>query len=130
AIDAHLKNWAPGPEESAQAVAFGQINLNYFEPAKRVEAPLLPPEARTACEEIEGSPSQSEIFSESQRCFSCGNCFACDNCWTLCPDSAVLKTTEVASDGSHYVFDYDYCKGCGLCAHECPSSFIAMQEEL
>ena len=32
-------------------------------------------------------------------------------------------------DGSHYVFDYDFCKGCGLCAQECPTGFIAMVEE-
>ena len=54
---------------------------------------------------------------------------ACDNCWNLCPDSSVLKTREKASDGSHYVFDYDYCKGCGLCAHECPVGYINMIDE-
>jgi len=42
----------------------------------------------------------------------------------MCPDNAVIKTVELASDGSHYVFDYDYCKGCGLCAQECPTGFI------
>jgi formate dehydrogenase beta subunit len=44
---------------------------------------------------------------------------------------AVLKTRDVAADGSHYVFDYGYCycKGCGLCAHECPTGYIVMQED-
>jgi formate dehydrogenase (NADP+) beta subunit len=41
----------------------------------------------------------------------------------------VLKTRVRARDGSHYMFDYGYCKGCGLCAHECPNEFIAMVEE-
>ena len=54
---------------------------------------------------------------------------SCDNCWTLCPDSAVLMATDPAYTKSHYVFDYDYCKGCGLCAHECPTCFIRMQIE-
>ena len=45
----------------------------------------------------------------------------------------MLKTRDVAADGSHYVFDYGYCycycKGCGLCAHECPTGYIVMQED-
>ncbi len=56
-------------------------------------------------------------------------CLAGDNCWTLCPDSAVLKTTELVRDGSHGVFDYEYCKGCGLCVNECPCGFIQMTPE-
>ena len=72
-----------------------------------------------------------QVLAEAHRCLSCGDCLACDNCWTLCPDVAVLKTRDVAADGSHYVFDYGYCycKGCGLCAHECPTGYIVMQED-
>jgi formate dehydrogenase (NADP+) beta subunit len=130
AIDAYIQGKelpAPAP---AQVVPYSQINLNYFEHGARIKSPVLPLAERKGCEEVEGGLNQAQVYTESQRCFSCGNCFACDNCWTLCPDSAVLKTTELASDGSHYVFDYDYCKGCGLCAHECPSSYIVMKEEL
>jgi 2-oxoacid:acceptor oxidoreductase delta subunit (pyruvate/2-ketoisovalerate family) len=91
---------------------------------------VLPPEQRGAgCEEIEQGPGMRQVVQEGVRCFSCGNCFACDNCWTLCPDAAVLKTKEAAGDGSHYVFDYDYCKGCGLCAQECPCGYIEMRPE-
>jgi 2-oxoisovalerate ferredoxin oxidoreductase delta subunit len=25
--------------------------------------------------------------------------------------------------------DYDYCKGCGVCAEECPSEAIDMEKE-
>ncbi len=42
----------------------------------------------------------------------------------MCPDNAVIKTAALAVDGSHYVFDYDFCKGCGLCTHECPTGYI------
>ncbi|MEP7178087.1 MAG: 4Fe-4S dicluster domain-containing protein [Pseudonocardiales bacterium] len=56
---------------------------------------------------------------------SCGNCFGCDNCFRFCPDNAVLQIT-----GAHgYEIDYDYCKGCGLCAAECPSGAIVMEPE-
>jgi pyruvate ferredoxin oxidoreductase delta subunit len=27
------------------------------------------------------------------------------------------------------VVNYDYCKGCGICAEECPTKCIAMVEE-
>jgi NADPH-dependent glutamate synthase beta subunit-like oxidoreductase len=129
AIARHLAGEAPPEETAAAPIAFAQLNLNYFEHAPRVDAPILPPAERRGQEEIEGGLTPNQASHEAGRCLSCGNCMACDNCWTLCPDSAVLKTTEQAADGSHYVFDYDYCKGCGLCAHECPCGYIAMQDE-
>ena len=42
----------------------------------------------------------------------CINCLAC---WVYCPDAAVI-----VKDGKVVGFDYEYCKGCGICAHECP----------
>ena len=41
----------------------------------------------------------------------------------VCPDSAVLYVEDV------YGIDLDYCKGCGLCAYECPSEAIEMVKE-
>ncbi len=111
-------------------IPFEKLNLHYYESAARIQEPILPVKQRIGEEEITTTLTAPLIATESQRCFSCGNCLACDNCWTLCPDSAVLKTKELATDGSHYVFDYDYCKGCGLCATECPCGFIEMIDEL
>jgi Pyruvate/2-oxoacid:ferredoxin oxidoreductase delta subunit len=129
AIDRYVRGLEAAPDSPPAAVDFGQLNLHYYEHAARVDAPLLPPEQRRGQEEIEGGLEANQAGHEAGRCLSCGNCLACDNCWTLCPDSAVLKTTERAADGSHYVFDYDYCKGCGLCANECPCGYIAMEDE-
>ena len=42
-------------------------------------------------------------------------CIHCLTCWMYCPDSAVIT-----KDGKFVAFDYNYCKGCGICAHECP----------
>lgn len=42
-------------------------------------------------------------------------CVHCLTCWILCPDSSVL-----AKDGKVTGYDYDHCKGCGICAFECP----------
>jgi Pyruvate/2-oxoacid:ferredoxin oxidoreductase delta subunit len=37
----------------------------------------------------------------------------------------------VKVDDAHgYAIDYDYCKGCGLCAAECPCGAIVMEAEL
>ena len=48
-------------------------------------------------------------------------CIQCLRCWIYCPDSAIpVKDGEV--DG----FDYDHCKGCGVCARECPPKATAI----
>ncbi len=128
-IAALLRAETLGEPEAQTPLAYEELNLHYYEHAKRVHEPTLPVDQRTRDEEITGSLNGPLINTEANRCFSCGNCLACDNCWTLCPDAAVLKTKEMASDGSHYVFDYDYCKGCGLCAAECPCGYIEMRED-
>ena len=47
---------------------------------------------------------------------------ACFHCWLYCPDSVVSKTIPP-------VINYDYCKGCGICAEECPAGAISMVDE-
>ena len=129
AIDRFI-NQQPDPPATRDApVSLEQLNLNYYEPGLRPEGSVLPVPERSGSAEIEGGLERQQVLGEGRRCLSCGNCLACDNCWTLCPDMAVLKTREPVADGSLYVFDYDYCKGCGLCARECPSGYIVMQAE-
>jgi formate dehydrogenase beta subunit len=128
AIAAGLRG-APDPIDPPQAdIPPSKLNLGYYPSAARHRVPKLPPEARDFETEIEGPMTRNAAFHEAERCLSCGNCLACDNCWTFCPDSAVIKTVEQATDGSHYLFDLDYCKGCGLCATECPTGYIQMVE--
>jgi pyruvate ferredoxin oxidoreductase delta subunit len=31
--------------------------------------------------------------------------------------------------GDEVVFDYRFCKGCGVCANECPAGAIGMERE-
>lgn len=129
-IDCELRKQPLPTLPNFDPLPFNVLNINYYEYSPQVQEPVLPVEQRQGEEEITQTLSPPLVSTESQRCFSCGNCLACDNCWTLCPDSAVLKTKDIASDGSHYVFDYDYCKGCGLCAKECPCGFIDMVDDL
>ena len=43
------------------------------------------------------------------------NCINCLFCWMYCPDCSI--TVE---DGKVVGIDYAHCKGCGICATECP----------
>lgn len=47
---------------------------------------------------------------------------ACHLCWLYCPDGVVTKEIKPQ-------IDLEYCKGCGICAEECPTKAIRMIEE-
>lgn len=47
---------------------------------------------------------------------------ACHLCWLYCPDAVVTKDIEPK-------IDLEFCKGCGICAEECPTQAISMVEE-
>lgn len=111
-------------EPSSDKVPYDALNTHYFEPAARVEINILPPQERQPSKEIESGIDVQAAQQEANRCFCCGDCLDCNNCWTLCPDEAVLYRGH-----GDYVFDYDYCKGCGICAAECPTNYIKMVEE-
>ena len=51
-------------------------------------------------------------------------CTHCLLCWVYCPDSSII--TE---EGKIRSFDYDHCKGCGICSVQCPVDAIEMIEE-
>ena len=78
-------------------------------------------------DEVVGGLDESNALFEARRCMSCGSCFACDNCYGVCPDNAVIKLDPTGSYA--YEIDYDFCKGCGICAQECPCGAIEMEPE-
>jgi len=43
------------------------------------------------------------------------NCIQCLFCWIYCPDSSVI-----VEDEKMVGFDYEHCKGCGICENVCP----------
>jgi pyruvate ferredoxin oxidoreductase delta subunit len=47
---------------------------------------------------------------------------SCFVCWLYCPEGVVKRSIPVE-------IDLDYCKGCGICAEECPGKAIEMVEE-
>ena len=105
-------------------VKFTDLNLDYFEHTGRIPKPEIPISARKKnFKEVHTGYNKVMVKDEALRCFSCGVCNKCDNCFVFCPDLSVMK------DNTEYEFDYDYCKGCGVCARECPRFAITMIEE-
>lgn len=51
-------------------------------------------------------------------------CTQCLFCYFFCPDSSIL-----IEDRKVVGFDYDHCKGCGICANQCPADCIEMLPE-
>ena len=125
-IDAWLRgSELPGPARHELA-GFELLNTWYYSDAPRTVAPQLDLIRRQSTfEEVQLGLDESNALFEARRCLSCGNCFECDNCYGLCPDNAVVKLAP----GERYEFDYDYCKGCGICAQECPCGAIRMEPE-
>ncbi|MCW3980635.1 MAG: 4Fe-4S binding protein [Candidatus Bathyarchaeota archaeon] len=52
-------------------------------------------------------------------------CTKCLLCPLICPDSSIKWN----KDNQNIEFDYNFCKGCGICANECPSHAIKMVRE-
>ena len=50
----------------------------------------------------------------------CTNCLLC---WVYCPEPSIDRTENAVK------INYDFCKGCGICAAECPVKAIHMIEE-
>lgn len=92
---------AQAREEELTVVGKEMVNLDYWKGKK--EAP------------------KEDLSEEAKRCMQCGTCTACGVCETFCPDYAVCVQDEAK-------FNYDYCKGCEICAQECPRGVISIRE--
>jgi NADPH-dependent glutamate synthase beta subunit-like oxidoreductase/Pyruvate/2-oxoacid:ferredoxin oxidoreductase delta subunit len=103
-----------------------RINRWYYSDAPKTVQPELDTVRRMSGfeEVVQGLNADNALF-EARRCLSCGNCFECDNCYGVCPDNAVKKL----GPGKGFEFDYDFCKGCGICMAECPCGAIDMVPE-
>ncbi len=53
-------------------------------------------------------------------------CIYCGFCYIYCPDGAYR---DMGPEEKYYQADLDYCKGCGVCAQECPKKCIQMVVE-
>ena len=125
-IDAWLCARTYEKGEKHELASFENLNPWYYSDAPKTVRPLLDLIRRQSTfEEVQGALDEKNALFEARRCLSCGNCFECDNCYGVCPDNAVIKL----GPGKRFQFNYDYCKGCGLCAAECPCGAIDMVPE-
>ncbi|MCX8117994.1 MAG: NAD(P)-binding protein [Desulfobacterota bacterium] len=107
-------------------VSFEELNLDYFEPARRQkEAKRSVSDRIKGFEEITSTLPKGAALEEAERCFNCGTCNGCEICYVFCPDLSILKSAGTISRQ----IDYDYCKGCGICFTECPRGAISLKEE-
>jgi 2-oxoacid:acceptor oxidoreductase delta subunit (pyruvate/2-ketoisovalerate family) len=126
----HIDAWLQGTQV-AQSVkhapaTFERLNPWYYSDAPKTVRPQLEMARRTSSfDEVQGGLTEGNALFEARRCLSCGNCFECDNCYGVCPDNAVIKLGA----GKRFQFNYDYCKGCGVCVAECPCGAIDMIPE-
>ncbi|HUA83476.1 MAG TPA: NAD(P)-binding protein [Bryobacteraceae bacterium] len=125
-IDTFLRGAAVSATPKHALATFDRLNTWYYSDAPKTVQPQLDLLRRqTTFDEVMGGLNENNALFEARRCLSCGNCFECDNCYGLCPDNAVVKL----GPGKRFEFDYEYCKGCGLCAEECPCGAIEMVPE-
>jgi NADPH-dependent glutamate synthase beta subunit-like oxidoreductase len=125
-IDAWLRGEAYESPEKHELAGFDKLNTWYYDDAPQTVQPQLDIVRRqTSFDEVVGDLDEDNALFEARRCLSCGNCFECDNCYGICPDNAVIKL----GPGKRFEFNYDFCKGCALCAAECPCGAIQMVPE-
>ncbi len=64
--------------------------------------------------------SRRRPVTDREKCIKCGMCYI------LCPDMCYAPDQQAEG---YYNWDSFYCKGCGICIHECPKDAISWQDE-
>jgi 2-oxoacid:acceptor oxidoreductase delta subunit (pyruvate/2-ketoisovalerate family) len=125
-IDAYLRGSETKSAPKHELADFKLLNSWYYNDADQTRQPVLDEiRRRTTFEEVVSGLDETTALFEARRCLSCGNCFECDNCFAICPDNAIVKL----GPGKRFEVNYDFCKGCGMCATECPCGAIQMVPE-
>ena len=108
-----------GPPVRETVVRADSMRLHHFKLHHRHGEAVLPLADRASSfDEVRQGLDGVE---EAKRCLSCGVCNSCDRCVTYCPDGVLQRI------GRDIVFDYDYCKGCGVCVSECSRAVIYLK---
>lgn len=120
-----FQSFDPGGALAADGrpVAADDLNFDYFRRAPRVNPVSHLREKPRDNAETSATLAESQAREEASRCFNCGTCVDCDTCLVFCPDLAIY-----CREGD-YLVRTEYCKGCGICAEECPRGVISMEKK-
>lgn len=90
------------------------ITKGYKMPSDRSELPFGPStEAGILLEPNSGWRVERPVVDHEK-------CIKCLQCWVFCPEGVIDRDINI---------DMDFCKGCGVCANECPKQAITMVKE-
>jgi len=104
----------PNPDLLPQTVNTDDIKIEHFSSS----APVAEAEAQQ-----EGAWNHERALHEAERCLSCGTCDLCLQCVSFCPDASI----KLDEDKTAVIVDEYHCKGCGICAYECPRGVVTME---
>ncbi|WP_418979613.1 4Fe-4S binding protein [Adlercreutzia equolifaciens] len=85
--------------------------------------------ARSTCFEAGHLTSVNAGWRSVRPVIDAEQCTLCLNCYMYCPDGTIAKVCDDEGTCVAVVVDYDFCKGCGVCAKVCPVPCIAMVDE-
>ncbi|MCS6954985.1 MAG: 4Fe-4S binding protein [Candidatus Calescibacterium sp.] len=71
-----------------------------------------------------GAVGKTGLWRTSKPVVNHDKCIKCVICWAFCPETTIFRFQDNSVD-----IDYEYCKGCGVCANECPVNAIEMVED-
>jgi pyruvate ferredoxin oxidoreductase gamma subunit len=113
-----VRSWEPIPEDvGAAAVAATPLAEVLFDPPRRA-APSIYARANSPARHT-GSWRQFRPVLHPERCTRCWVCFV------RCPEAAITLDCD-----NYPVVDYNVCKGCLLCVHECPTHAFSAEKEV
>jgi len=72
----------------------------------------------------EGAMGKTESWRVFRPTLDPEKCVKCLRCWIFCPEGSIKRNKDDTVE-----INYDYCKGCGVCANVCNVKAITMKRE-
>ena len=125
-IDAWLRGVRLAPAPKHAPATFERLNTWYYSDAPKTVRPQLDLARRTSSfDEVQGGLTEDNALFEARR----ASAAAIASSATTATASAPTTRSSSSAPGSASRFNYDYCKGCGVCVAECPCGAIEMVPE-